>query len=859
VNPTVGRCRYTRSHSIIGEVDPEFFSERQPPYPPTFDVGPAKPDWITRRYHASLAVTRFRFITFFSSIVALLSIFSYSSAENASAVSFPLQFVKQTCADCHSGKAPDGGFDAESLNTSLDDPKSLSTWIRIIDRVKAGEMPPKDAEPLANKDRKAFVNATHQWMQTYEEAKIRQVGRVQGRRLTNLQLERTLQDLTGIDIPLAIEMPAEPKTAEFNTFSENQTMSHFHLEQHLKIVDLALDEMFRRVLSMDDDKWDRHLTAEEISRKQNRCREPEYIDNQAVIWSSRLEFYGRLPVTEAKEAGWYRLKFQVQALKKPEDHGVWSSVRMGEGVSSAPLLSWGGSFEADQEPKVVTMDIWLPYSHLIEIRPHDRTLKQARFQGGQAADGEGGSQDLPGIGIDWLSLERIHKGPTQAEIRNQVFPTINFKVVPGKDSQGRAIEKVALTSEKPNESIRNCITKFAKLSFRQKVSAAEIQPYIDFSLESFEETKDLAAALRAGFRSILCSPRFLYFHETPGQLDDYAIASRLSYFLWNSMPDEKLFELASQGKLSDDQVLDDQVDRMLRDPKGKKFVPDFAAQWLELAQIDFTEPDAKLYPDFDLVVQNSMLDETHRFLQYHLEKNSKVTHFVDSDVAFMNSRLARYYKVPPVESDKPTLVKLDPESHRSGLLTQGSILKVTANGTNTSPVLRGLWVARRILGDTIPPPPENVPAIEPDIRGAKTIRDQLEKHREDSACAFCHAMIDPPGFALENFDAAGRWRNNYLKLENGRLQPGAKIDPSYKTVSGKEFKDVRQFQKIVASRPDQLARNFAEKLIAYGTGAPITYADRVDLDRIVKEAAEAKYGMRSIIKLVVKSSTFQNK
>lgn len=804
-------------------------------------------------------MTRSQFYIFVYSFVGLMSTYSVSCAENPSTGSFPLQFVVQTCADCHSGKKPDGGFDADSLNASLDNPKSLATWIRIIDRVRAGEMPPKEAEPLSNKDRKAFVNATHEWIQSYEAAKTREFGRVQGRRLTNLQLERTLQDLTGIDIPLAIEMPAEPKTAEFNSYSENQTMSHFHLEQHLKIVDLALDEMFRRVLSLDDDQWKQEMSAKDISRKRDRCREPEYIDDQAVIWSSRLEFYGRIPATEAKEAGWYRLKFQVQALKKPEDHGVWCSVRMGEGVSSAPLLSWGGSFEAKQEPRVVTMDIWLPYSHLIEIRPHDRTLKQARFEGGQAANGEGGSQNLPGIGIDWLSLERIHKGPTQAEIRTHVFPTINFKIVPGKDSRGQAIEKVVLTSENPKEAIQHCIARFAKLSFRRKVSTSDIQPFIDFSLKAFDESKDLAVALRAGFRSILCSPRFLYFHETPGPLDDYALASRLSYFLWNSMPDETLFQLADQGKLSDDHVLDDQVDRMLRDPKGKKFIPDFAAQWLELDQIDFTEPDAKLYPDFDLVVQNSMLDETHRFLQYHLEKNSKITQFVDSDVTFMNSRLARYYKLPPVESDKPILVKLNPESHRSGLLTHGSILKVTANGTNTSPVLRGLWVARRILGDTIPLPPESVPAIEPDIRGAKTIRDQLEKHREDSACAFCHAMIDPPGFALENFDAAGRWRDNYLKLENGRLKPGAKIDPSYKTANGKEFKDVRQFQKIVASQPDPLSRNFAEKLIAYGTGAPITYAERIDLDRIVEQAAKSNHGMRTIIKLVVKSSTFQNK
>ncbi len=429
---------------------------------------------------------RIPFFTLIICIALTLITSSFSSAENAEAIPSPLKFVNQTCADCHSGATPDGGLDIKSLDVSLDNPKSLTNWTRINDSEPAGEIPPKDAEPLPEENRQRFVDATHSWMQGYQEAKFREVGRVQGRRLTNLQLERTLQDLTGIDIPLAIEMPVEPKTAEFRTYSENQTMSHFHLEQHLKIVDLALDEMFRRVLNADDDKWKREMTAKEIARNRERCREPEYVNNQAVIWSSRLEFYGRMPETEAKESGWYRLQFQVQALKKPEDHGVWCSVRMGEGVSSAPLLSWGGSFEAHNEPKVVSMDIWLPFSHLIEIRPNDRTLKQARFEGGQAANGEGDAQDLPGIGIDWLSLERIHTGPTQDDIRKRIFSGVDFKTVTGKDFRGRSIEKTAMTSEKPKEAIRRIIAKFADSAFRRKVSTQEVQPYIDFSLAAFE-------------------------------------------------------------------------------------------------------------------------------------------------------------------------------------------------------------------------------------------------------------------------------------------------------------------------------------------------------------------------------------
>ncbi len=769
------------------------------------------------------------------------------------------QLLRRKCADCHAGGSVEGGFRVDELGESLNDPKTLASWTRVMERVKAGEMPPKDAEPMTEAERSRFVSMTHDWLQKFQEEQYSQIGRVRARRLTNLQLERTLQELLGIDIPLASEMPVEPKSAEFNTFFEGQTMSHFHLEQHLKIVDLALDELFRRALNSGDDAWKEEMTAKEIARTRTRCREPEYIDKQAVIWSSRLEFYGRIPATEARVSGWYRLQFQVRALNKPKDHGVWCSVRMGEGVSSAPLLAWGGSFEADAQPKVVTMDVWLPNSHLIEIRPNDRTLKQARFEGGQAADGEGGAQDVPGIAIDWLSLERVHHGPNKAEIRKKLFEGVVFKDSEGKDRNGKKFSTVAMSSEQPKETIGKLITKFAHFAFRRKITTGEVNPYIEFAKETYDQTQDLAASLRAGYRSILCSPRFLYLQEKPGPLDDFALATRLSYFLWNSMPDAELFKLAKEGKLRDAKVLDRQIDRMLADQRGKNFVPDFAAQWLELDQIDFTEPDGKLYPDFDLVVQQSMLAETHGFLQHLLDRDAKVTQFIDSNFSLLNSRLARYYQLDPIEGDDLRLVTLKPEDRRGGLLTQGAVLKVTANGTNTSPVLRGLWVARRILGETIPAPPENVPAIEPDIRGAKTIRDQLEKHREDSACAFCHAMIDPPGFALENFDAAGRWRDNYLQLQNGRLKPGVKIDSSYVTSSGKKFKNLNEFKKIVVAKPEQLARNFAEKLLAYGTGAPIAYADAVDVERIVQSSKASQYGMRSIIKSVAKSQTFQTK
>ncbi|MCE3019095.1 MAG: DUF1592 domain-containing protein [Pirellula sp.] len=770
-------------------------------------------------------------------------------------------FLKKHCADCHSGSNAEGGLDVDTLNSDLTQSRTAAVWTRIHDRVADGEMPPQDSSSLSDSERSAFVRSTHEWITQTQKSHFSKFGRAGTRRLTNLQLERTLHDLLGIDIPIASEMPVEPRSDEFSTFAESQAMSHFHLEQHLKAADLALDELFRRVFVEADDSWKEHFTGQEISRIRDRCREPEFIDDQAVVWSSQLIFYGRLPATTAKSSGWYRVRFRASAIKKPEEHGVWCSVRTGQCVSSAPLLGWGGSFEATNEPREFSFDVWIPKGHMLEIRPHDRTLKQAKFAGGQASNGEAEPQGVAGIGIDWLSMERIHFGPTQQELRSSCFEGLYFveENFSEKNSEGSKSEKnrTRLRSDNPKSDIRRLVARFASRAFRRPVVESDIEKYISFALQNYEETNDLVNALRSGFRSILCSPRFIFLEERAGELDHYAIASRLSYFLWNSMPDEKLMRLAAASKLRDKQVLSSEVNRMLEDPRGKQFIPDFTAQWLELSQIDFTEPDLKLHKDFDTVVQYSMLEETHQFLEYLLKNNAPVKSILDAELTFLNSRLARFYGIDHSQlSDQPQRYEFKSSDLRIGLLSHGSILKVTANGTNTSPVLRGVWIANRILGDAIPPPPENVPAIEPDVRGAKTIRDQLEKHRSDPSCSSCHVKMDPPGFALENFDASGKFRSNYLQLNNGKLQPGQAINPSYTLADGQMFTDLKDFVRLTVSQPDKLAKNLAEKLLAYSTGAPIQFADRESIRTVVQQSAKDDYGIRTLIQAVVASPTF---
>lgn len=774
-------------------------------------------------------------------------------------------FLKEQCLDCHSGAESAGGLDLDAMTHSFSLPENFDALVRIVDRVGAGEMPPPDGPVLDEKLRDGFVQDLGVCLKEYQARQFEQVGRVQGRRLTNLQLERTLQDLLGIDIPLSNLMSEEQRTAGFATVASGQSMSHFQLEEHLKVVDVALEEAFRRAMSPADN-FEIQFDSQGLARKDanKRCREPEIIEELAVVWASRLIFYGRLPVTAAKEDGWYEFKVTASARKKPDTKGVWCTVRSGPCISSAPLLSWVGAFEATEEPQEWTFVAWLPKGHMLEIRPGDTTLKMASFQGGQVGAGEGEPQNVAGINLHSLSMRQVHLGPDNSEVRRLLFDALDLEVVDApeevqerKRNSSRPTIAV-LKSEQPEADLKRLIHQFAERAFRSPVSVEMSQPYVELAMKSFEQDRSLVEALRVAYRAILCSPRFLYFHELPGKLDDYAIANRLSYMLWNSMPDQELLTIAERQELLKKEVLYQQVERMLKTRRGASFVSDLAAEWLDLRLIDFTEPDRRLYPTFDIIVQQSMVEETERYLQDMLDRNASVTELIDSDFTFLDSRLARFYGIDDIMGDSMQRVVLKEDDHRGGILTHGAILKVTANGTTTSPVIRGVWMSERLMGEHVPPPPQGVPAIEPDIRGATSIRELLAKHRSNEACAVCHVKIDPPGFALENYDPAGRYRETYASLDK-KKGDAIKVDASYTTADGEAFRDVDEFRSLLCKKPEKLAKNLAEKFLIVGTGALPAYSDREYVEKIVNESSKSGFGIRSIVHAVVNSSVFQNK
>jgi hypothetical protein len=336
------------------------------------------------------------------------------------------------------------------------------------------------------------------------------------------------------------------------------------------------------------------------------------------------------------------------------------------------------------------------------------------------------------------------------------------------------------------------------------------------------------------------------------------------------LPDDELLAVAARGELTKPAVLRAQTERLLSDPKAKRFTQHFAGQWLELRNINATSPDPQLYSEFDPVLFWSMPRETELFFEELLKQDRSVTEFTHSDWTFLNERLAQHYGITNVTGYEMRKVALPADSHRGGILTHASILKVTADGTKTSPVLRGKWVLERILGTPPAPPPPDIPAVEPDIRGATTIRQLLSKHRDTAACNSCHKHIDPPGFALESFDPIGGWRDDYRVPRSNKRQPlanypgrtiavGLPVELGGEMADGRKFASIDEYKQLLLTNKDQLARNVVHKLIVYGTGADLQFADRAVVEQILNENREQNFGFRSLLHAVVQSRIFLNK
>ncbi|MEK0447191.1 MAG: hypothetical protein RLZZ399_2512, partial [Verrucomicrobiota bacterium] len=465
---------------------------------------------------------------------------------------------------------------------------------------------------------------------------------------------------------------------------------------------------------------------------------------------------------------------------------------------------------------------------------------------------------------------RIHQVEVSGPIHEQ-WPPVSHRAVFGD---------APYTSEAAGEVLRN----FAERAWRRTVSAREVEPILKLVrqaesnavAEGARPEEAAQSAIKDGLQSVLTAPEFLYREERNLQLDGHEIASRLSYFLWSSLPDEALRRRAASGELARAEVRRKEAERLLADAKSDTFIAEFLDGWLRMHKLGTMAPVFPVY--FEEKLEAAMRMETRLFFKRLLHSNGPIADFLDSDYTFVNRSLAKHYGIDwktvepnvgqPVHglsardfknstagsasSMDFALVKLT-DRRRGGLLGQGSVLTLTANGVDTSPVIRGAWLVKNLLGMTPLPPPPNVPVVEPDIRGATTVRERLEKHRSSTSCIGCHQLMDPPGFALETFDAIGGWRSDYKAA-----QKSLPIDPSGE-FGGASFKDIVGFKELLLTRQPQFARNLVEKLLTHALGRELTVADRPTVRGIVEKAAKGGYRLRDLVLLCCESEALVRK
>ncbi len=750
------------------------------------------------------------------------------------------KFVEKHCSDCHDGPDADGGIDLYELDFDLSDEENTRRWILVHDRIASGEMPPaKKPRPDATSSQKVQRLLSD----AICDAENQRSGVVL-RRLNRREYENTVRDLFQTDVQIT-GLPEDTSTDGFDTVGEGLAVSAEAMQAYLDAADSVLDAVFGEPTKP---KFIRHETnlLKQVDWK-GRPTDGQFgkmfrvTDDGLVIFQSgycptNLVNFARLRAP----AGTYRGTMRARAVQS--DKPVTLRIYAGDTIVNRRERHLVGYYD-------VPPDKWTTIEFVDQLVQDGGTF-QPKCYNTKDTRKDADTYPEPGIEIGDIVIE----GPIDAwppPSRAYLFGDVNPETATVKEAE-------------------EIIARILPDAFRRPVASEEIAPYLKIFQESITAGNQFEEALRVSLKTILCSPEFLFLDEPGGdEIGAYAFASRLAYFLWSSIPDGELLKLAGTGALSDPSVIKIQIERMLGDPKAKTFTKNFTGQWLDLRDINFTEPDANLYPEFDELLRLSMISETELFFQEILDKDLSLLNFIESGFTYLNGRLASHYGIEGVVGQKLRRVKLPPDSMRGGLLTQASILKVTANGTYTSPVLRGAWVLENILGTPTSPPPDNVGSVEPDTRGATTLREELAKHREAKSCSACHRKIDPPGFALECFDPIGGFRERYRTMaESGerpgisrapftwkwvRFRIGLPVDATGSMSDGEPFTGIRDFKKLLAHDPDQIARNLTVKLLTYATGRKIGFADRIRVEVIVNNSRKQGYGFRSLIHAVVQS------
>ena len=783
------------------------------------------------------------------------------SSQASEAVEAPKElegFFSSHCYGCHDEDVQKGGLNLVELSRDLSNPETYARWVRLYDRVAGGEMPPEKKPQPSGQELGSFRGSLAPQLARVHEAEKGTILR----RLNREEYENTINDLFGTNLKLASQLPEDGRSHEFSNVGNALGISMAQMQKYLDSIDQVMESAIATWPEPPEKILRRVSYAETREGKQFIGKHWGQAEDGAVVFFRRTGYpSGLLRGSGVEISGKYKIRVTGYAYRS--DTPVTFHLQAVNWSRGAEQPTPGYFSLPPGKPTTVEVETWIPRGYMVSVAPEGLYDPENSIRKNGIAQYTG-----PGLAINHVEVE----GPLLDE-----FPSRGHHLVVGElnqEVQGHAKHhKASYSAQDPQRAGRVTLERIAPLVFRRPLEPGELEPFLALLEAELAEGEPVDQAVRTGIAALLCSPQFLYLQEKPGELDDYAIASRLSYFLTRTAPDPALLRAAGAGRLSGDgDELASEVNRLLDGEHLGRWVEDFSNAWLDLRDIEFTAPDRVLFPEFDPFLQYSMLEETRGFLRLLIEENLPIRNIVKSDFAMLNNRLARHYGVDGVEGPEVRPVSLPEGSVRGGILSQGSVLKVTANGTNTSPVLRGVWVLERILGKHPAPPPPGIPGVEPDIRGAETLRQMLDKHRDSTSCQGCHRLIDPPGFALESFNPIGGWRDRYRTLDpkaekvmlhvgNGaaRYRVGAEVDASGELPNGGEFSGFVEFRDKLAGDEDRLAKAFIKKLLIFATGREIGFSDRPEINRLVQASKKRGHGVRDMIHLVVQSQIFQNK
>ncbi len=781
-------------------------------------------------------------------------------------------FLEKHCVRCHGPEKEKGDLRFDQLSRDFKLGADSHHWAEAIENVNSGEMPPKKEDRPTQEEMAAFVTNLDSLLKQGRAARMAARPTVAHYLLSRTEYQNTVYDLLGVryDPTKPGELNEDTLWHGFERIGSELSLSPSHVDRYYRAAELVLDRAFPAA-SVEPRKV--RKTAAEL-RYGGGENQQEVLDRFGINRPLRCLIYpGTFRIalssnwfgkTGPEHSGLYKVRFKASGIRPPGGQPAHLSIGKAtgsnrnsvDGLIEFDITAPEDSPEVYESEVVLEMPLALQFNvvasdavkglHFLRlldrgdyIFTHSSETLLTSPAAPQMFDDKGNGLFSMVI-LDWVEWEGPLVSEAEKSRRRDVLPP----------------------DDATPEVVAEHLQRFAERAWRRSVKTEELEDYLKSYSAEREAGEKLADAYRVALQGVLTSRHFIYLVEgdtvARERITDSELASRLSYFLWSSMPDDALFAAVKSGPLSDD-GLGKEVDRMLTDSKASRFIDDFSRQWLQLHRVGMFPPDKKLYPTYDAWLEESMRAEPVEFFREMFVKNLPIDGFIDSDWTMANARLCEFYGLPEPKEGGIQRVSLKPEARRGGLLTMGAVLGLTSDGTRHRPVHRGVWLSEVILGKTPPPPPANVPAIEPNPPESPkaTIREKLEAHANDANCAACHAKIDPLGLAWDNYDAIGQWRTRE-KVAAG-LGENPLVDPSGIMPDGRAFKDANEFKQRLLEDRDKVARAFIEYLCTYALRRVLSFDDQEDLKAIEAEAKKNGYGVKDIVRAVALSDLMRKR